>query len=335
MITPRGYYRNHKHEFHMGLTAFVVVSIAWLVWSIYIPVFTLDSPKQIHISSGQGLSSIATMLEKEGVIRSKLAFMLYVSAQGWERNLKAGDYVIAPGAALNDIASKVAGGKGLSTDIVVFIPEGYNIWEIDKRLADVKLIKEGEFAAAYRSNEGKMFPDTYRFNPKSLLGEIEQKMEDNGKQKTQDLLGHLSPIARDRILTIASIIEKEARAQNDMYLVSGVIANRLRRGMPLAVDAAVSYGACLRKFELNTSKDCKVQDVAVGVEIRIDSPFNTYLRAGLPPRPISNPGLMSIEAALNPKGDYLYYLSTRDGSQTLFSHTGAEHEAKRRQYLGI
>ncbi len=334
MIHPIGYYRDHKHEFHIGFIGFIAVAISWIIWTIYIPSFT-DKPQQVHISSGQTLSSIAAMLEKQGIVRSKLAFMLYVSVQGWETKLKAGDYVVPAGTALYDVASQVAGGRGLSTDKVIFIPEGYNIFEIDKRLADTGLIKEGQFAAAYRSDEGKMFPDTYRFDPKSLLGEIEQKMELNGQQKTQELLGSLSPLSRDRILTIASIIEKEARKENDMYLVSGVIQNRLRRGMPLAIDATVAYGACLRQFELNQTKDCQAHLVPVGREISIDSPFNTYTRAGLPPRPISNPGLMSIEAALNPKGDYLYYLSTRDGSQILFSKTGAEHEAKRHQYLGI
>src|SRR6185295_236306 len=107
MIHPVGYYRNHKHEFHMGLIGFVAVAVTWIIWTVYIPPFNLAKAQQIHISSGQGLSSIATMLEEKGVIRSRLAFMLYVSVQGWETKLKAGDYVVPAGSALNDVASQV------------------------------------------------------------------------------------------------------------------------------------------------------------------------------------------------------------------------------------
>lgn len=297
----------------------------------------MDVSQRVHVGSGQSLTAISNLLKEQGLVRSALVFRFYVAGLGRERNLKAGDYTIPAGATLNDIAWQIAGG-GASNDTAVFIPEGYNIWEIDKRLTDVGLIKEGQFATAYGSHEGYLFPDTYRFKPDSLLAEIEQKMELNGQDKTKDLIGGLSVSARDRILTIASIIEKEARTESDMRLVSGVIANRLKQGMPLAIDATVSYGACLRKFkDLNiaTLKDCDVTQIGVGAEIKIDSAYNTYLRAGLPPHSISNPGLTAVEAALNPTGDYLYYLSTRDGSQIIFSKTGAEHAANRRKYLGL
>ena len=122
-----------------------------------------------------------------------------------------------------------------------------------------------------------------------------------------------------------------------MGLVGGVIRNRLAKKMPLEIDATVSYGVCLRKFTAgNFKKDCDVSQIGVGAEIRIDSPYNSYKRSGLPPGPIANPGITAIQAVLNPKqSDYFYYLSTRDGSQMIFSKTGAEHAANRRKYLGI
>ncbi|MEK9157887.1 MAG: endolytic transglycosylase MltG, partial [Patescibacteria group bacterium] len=281
------------------------------------------------------LSAISKILKEKGLVRSSLVFRFYVSGLGWESNLQAGDYTIPAGSNLKSIASQLAGGRGASNDIAVFIPEGSNIWEIDKRLAYAGLISEGQFAKAYASREGYLFPDTYRFKPGSLIGEIEQKMEENGQKKTKELIGNLGAPARERIITIASIIEKEARVESDMHLVSGVIANRLKRKMNLAIDATVDYGACVRIFATKQNKDCEVHLIGVAAEIKIDSPYNSYKRAGLPYGPISNPGLTSIQAALNPKGDYLYYLSTRDGSQTIFSHTGDEHEANRRRYLGL
>jgi UPF0755 protein len=138
-------------------------------------------------------------------------------------------------------------------------------------------------------------------------------------------------------LTRASILEKEARREEDMRLVAGVIRNRLARKMPLALDATVAYGACLRKaVAVSFKKDCDVSQVGIGAEIHIDSRYNSYLRAGLPPGPIANPGIQAIQAVLNPqKSDYLYYLSTRDGSRLIFAKTAAEHAANRRKYLGI
>jgi UPF0755 protein len=328
-------YRKYKHLIHASATILVAAALLWLGWVVLIPTPALESSQRIHVATGQSLTAIADTLQSRGIVRSAIIFRVYIQALGAERNLKAGDYTLPAGSTFLDIASQISGGRGSSNDIAIFIPEGYNVWEIDQRLADFKLITEGQFAAAYGSREGFLFPDTYRFKKGSLLLEIEQKMEENGTQKTKELIGGLSAPARDRILTIASIIEKEARAESDMYLVSGVIANRLKRGMPLAIDATVDYGACLRTFNAKPTQNCVVSQVAVGKEVHIDSAFNTYTRAGLPPRPISNPGLTSIQAALNPKGDYLYYLSTRDGSQTLFSHTGAEHAAKRLKYLGI
>jgi len=122
-------------------------------------------------------------------------------------------------------------------------------------------------------------------------------------------------------------------------LVAGVIRNRLAQKMPLEIDATVSYGACLRDLQVrlvNKYKYCDVSQIGVGAEIRIDSPYNSYKRSGLPPGPIANPGITAIQAVLNPKqSDYFYYLSTRDGSQMIFSKTGAEHVANRRKYLGI
>lgn len=329
------YYQAHKHVIHASATVLVAGAFLWLGWVMLFPTPALEVSQRIHVGSGQSLTAISKTLKDRGIIRSAILFRVYVQALGWERNLKAGDYTLPAGSTFVEIASQISGGNGSSTDISVFIPEGYNIWEVDQRLADSKLITEGQFAKAYGSHEGYLFPDTYRFKPGSLMAEIEQKMEQNGQDKTNDLIGGLSAPARERILIIASIIEKEARAESDMRLVSGVIANRLKRGMPLEIDATVSYGACLRMFSAKPTVDCQVNLVGVGKEIKIDSVYNTYTRAGLPPHPISNPGLTSIEAALNPTGNYLYYLSTRDGSQIIFSKTATEHIANRRKYLGL
>ncbi len=278
------------------------------------------------------------MLKQAGVIRSTRMFLWYVRARGWTDHLEAGDYLVPAGVSMEEVARLIA--KGIThNDVTVVIPEGYNIWQIDERLADVKLVTRGQFAATYYPREGHLFPDTYRFRKGSTMAEIEKKMEDNFNIRNVVLLGPLSEEARDRIITIASIIEKESLRGPSMQLVAGVIENRVKRGMPLQIDATVSYGSCLRKFLVSVAagspKNCFVNLEAVGKEIHIDTPFNSYTRKGYPPHPISNPGAAALYAVLNPKGDYLFYLSTRDGRQMIFAHTGAEHEANRRKYLGL
>src|SRR6185436_19975578 len=150
------------------------------------------------------------------------------------------------------------GGKAESSDVVVIIPEGFNVWEIDQRLFDSGLLaKAGDFARIYKKDEGYLFPDTYRFDAglkdsddkSSNPGVIAQIMKNNFYAK-------VGVPDRDDVI-IASMLEKEGRTENDMALISGIIAERMRRGMLLQIDATVAYGWCLKQFALNKfSKNC-------------------------------------------------------------------------------
>src|SRR3989344_5877561 len=230
----------------------------------------LKTTKEVVINEGQGVSAIADILKEESVIDNKFAFVVYVIVTGNEKKLQAGRYIFKPGVTTLAIVNSMVEGFAESDDIVITIPEGFNVFDIDKRLASAGLTKEGEFE-------------------------------------------------RERIIIIASILEKEARTEKDMKLVAGIIYKRMELGMLLQIDATVLYGACLREFEESGfKKNCDVTFQGPAREIKVDGPYNSYMRTGLPPGPISNPGLKAIEAARNPvKSDYLYYLSTRDGSQML------------------
>jgi UPF0755 protein len=302
------------------------------------PAHALKSPIEVTVNNGDTGNEVATTLKEASVIRSTRMFLIYLRLRGWDDKLEAGDYLIPAGVSMEEIARLMKNGI-THNDVTVLIPEGYNIWQIDERLADAGLVTRGAFSAAYYTREGHLFPDTYRFRKGSTMAEIEKKMEDNFNVRNIVLLGPLSSEARDRIITIASIIEKESLRGVDMQLVAGVIENRVKRGMPLQIDATVDYGSCMRKFLDSVSagkpENCFVNLEPVGLEIHIDSPYNSYTRKGYPPGAISNPGKDALYAVLNPKGDYLYYLSTRDGRQMIFSRTGAEHEANRRKYLGL
>lgn len=298
----------------------------------------LNEPKEALIKEGEGAYTIADNLKKEGIIENKYVFIAYTFITGNEKRLQAGRYLFKQGDTVLDIVDSIAGGFAESNDIVVTIPEGFNVWEIDKRLASFGLILEGEFSKKYQQQEGGFFPDTYRFDKKGeTVDTIAEKMKNHLNLKFKDLsLVFNSLVLRDT-LTKASMLEKEARSESDMRLVAGVIENRLIKKMPLAIDATVAYGACLRKsVAINFKKDCDVSQIGVGVEIHIDSAYNSYLRFGLPPGPIANPGIQAIQATLNPqKSDYLYYLSTRDGSQLIFAKTASEHISNRKRYLGL
>ena len=315
---------------------------------IYIPVKVGNTPVKVIIEPGQNSKVIAGILKEKGIIRSKLAFEAYVKLTGEGGGLKAGRYNFSGRLDIPDVVFILSNGLSESEDIRLLVSEGFNVWEIDRRLVNFGLIKEGDFSSKYYQDEGYMFPDTYRLNQLAATSSYEiteilrERMADNFKEKTDELFKNLTKDEQKKIIIIASILEKEARAEKDMKLVSGIIYNRLEKGMLLQIDATVGYGACYRQFHSQVqdpgsrTQNCDVTLQGMAREIRIDGPYNSYIRSGLPPAPISSPGSRSINAALNPtKSNYYYYLSSRDGSQMIFSKTSSEHAANRLKYLGI
>lgn len=322
-----------------------IVVVGWLTFLVFYPVGVGEAAILFEIKEGSSLSEIATDLKSRGFIRSKTVFIFYTLALGEDKNLKAGRYSLPSRASTNRIVYILSQGLAEHDDIKITIPEGMNVWEMDKRLVQAGIIDESEFSSKYHSKEGYLFPDTYSLSnqqqetndKQNRVEELSNKMTENFNNKTSQLLGGLSLAESREIIVIASILEKEARAKGDMKLVSGIIRKRLELGIPLQVDATVIYGACRRIAEEgNWSKNCEVTYQGPAIEILVDGPYNTYTRKGLPPLPISNPGLQAIEAALNPTpSDYLYYLSNRDGGQMIYSKTSGEHAANRRRFLGI
>lgn len=324
------------HKVHLVFFVAAGLFTVWMGWLLFAS--PLSAAKEVQVTEGQGLYAIAGILKERGVIESKFVFVSYALISGNEKKLQAGRYLFKPGVTIPVIVQSMVEGFAESDDIVLTIPEGFNVFDIDERLSTFGLIKKGEFAIKYHTDEGQFFPDTYRFKREGETADtIAEKMKNHLNLKFEDLSVVLSTLVLQDTLLKASILEKEARREEDMRLVAGVIENRLKKGMLLQIDATVSYGACLRRsIADNFSRYCDVSQVPVGAEIKVGGPYNSYKRAGLPPGPIANPGIQAIQAVLNPqKSDYLYYLSTRDGSQLIFSKTAAEHAANRRKYLGI
>lgn len=314
-----------------GLLGFMVQ------WQLSPPDSHLENVAEFTVEPGQGLIVIAQNLKSAGFIRSSQVFVFYANIRGVTRDLKAGTYLLSPAMSVPYITKLIVQGKGLSSDIEVTIPEGMNAWEIDWLLADKKLIVPGSFARIYQAEEGKLFPETYRF-AKSIADHAGEYA--NARTIGDILLEEFDSRARSysrEELVIASILEKEAKSAEDMALVAGIIAKRRELGMPLQIDATVAYGWCLQRWlPMSSNLNCDVTQAPIATEIKVKGDYNTYTQIGLPKGPISNPGLKALKAAANPESSpYLYYLSTRDGSQLIYSKTLSEHLVNRREYLGF
>ena len=282
------------------------------------------------ISKGDSSAKVARLLAEQNIINSRFVFIFYVIVTGQEKRFQAGRYQLSPAMNIPKIAGMFSSGLAESDDLIVTIPEGFNIFEIDQKLTESRLIKPGEFFAQAKIQEleGYLFPDTYRFNKKETVAGIIKKMQENFEAKVKE-----KPTLQQ--LVAASLLEKEVREPGEMALVAGIIEKRLELGMLLQIDATVTYGACLEQAEKeNVYHFCDVSKVGVIYFLEKDSPYNTYKRPGLSVGPISNPGREAIEAVLRPKtSDYLFYLTARSDGRTIFSKTSAEHERNRAKYL--
>ena len=335
-----GLLREAKKDFLIALSLFVAALVLTGAVLIFYPQgLSRIAEEEIKIEEGQSVRQTAGVLSDKGMIHSKNVFVWYSILSGNQGRFKAGTYIIPRRISIYNLVKIFSLGLSKSNDVVVRIPEGLNIAEIDKLFSDAGLIEPDSFLNEdFLKLEGYLFPDTYRFPPPEKVKispeDIINKLKDNFNKKTEDLLGTLNSDERRRAVIIASVLEKEVRNFNDMRLVSGIIDKRMAIGMKLELDATVAYGACLEK--LKSSQFCDVTQVNLVDSIRKDSEYNTYIREGLPAGPISNPGLISIQAALNPlESSYLFYLNTRDTGETIFSKTGGEHAENRRKYLGL
>lgn len=319
----------------------------FLIINSFFKTFPVESSRVV-INDNEGFLQIADKLEKAKVLPNSGVFKIYVLLSGQAKLLRSGTYDFAGVFSVISLVDRLTGGP---SDVSVVIPEGFTIFEIDKRLSDLNLIKQGslvaeaqkpeeyasttEFSFLPKENlvslEGFLFPDTYRFAQRTEAKEVIEKMLWNFKKKVYDKLDPeiaSSSESLNKAVILASILEKEVITQEDREIVSGILWKRLEKDMLLQVDASVVYAWKI------TNPDWKPQDHALNAaDLKIKSLYNTYLYKGLPQGSIANPGWSAIQAALNPREtDYLFYLSTREG-QTIFSRNLEEHNEAVKKYL--
>jgi len=291
---------------------------AWVVLTPYGPA----TETFVDVEPGSSAVQIGQDLEHAGVIRSRYVFDLL---RWWKRGtLKAGEYRFDHPALPAEVYGRIARGDVFTVSVT--IPEGANIFDIASRLEEAGLGTRQEFLTAAvkqvglvsgldpkaTSLEGYLFPDTYRFSPKATPNQIAAAMVRRFRAVAQDL-GLNENV--HRVVTIASLVERETAVNAERPLVASVFDNRLAKNMPLMSDPSVIYG-----LEL----DGRWRGVIHQSDLTYDTAYNTYLHAGLPPGPVANPGIPSLRAAMNPaETNYLYFVAAGVDPQgpSLFSKT--------------
>ncbi len=301
--------------------AFLGLCAGALLWCMMRPVGGPGPARTVVLTPGQTTSQIGAALVQAGLVRSARAVVLAARLQRADGRLRHGEYALDPGQGAWQIVRVLARGEAVLHRLT--IPEGFTVAQIADELARTGLGDRGRFLEMAQGLEGYLFPDTYLL-PRGLG---EEAIIERMRARFNDVVGpELRKAARERglslqaLVTVASMIEREARVPEERPVIAGVIYNRLRLGMRLEIDATVLYALGRHKTELALA------------DLGVESPYNTYRHAGLPPGPIANPGLAAISAAAAPaETPFLFYVLRPDGSHH-FSRTLREHQEAVRRY---
>jgi UPF0755 protein len=332
----------------IGLVALLCAAAVGLYYSSLSPVDSSNKDRvRISIASGTAPSSIAEQLHEKGLIKSTLAFDIYTRLSGTRNKLQAGTYSLSPSESVQGVVEHLVSGKtdqititfypgatlrdhtdkpaSKKTDVeTVLLKAGYAQAEIDAALS--KTYEHPLFAdkPAGTDLEGYVFGETYVFGSEASVEEILKGVFDEYYKQIQahDLVSAFQQqgLTLYEGITLASIIQREVSGQADSRQVAQIFFKRLREGMPLGADATFVYAA---------------NKAGVAPTVDLDSPYNTRIHAGLPPGPISAPGLAALQGVAQPaEGDYLYFVSGDDG-KNYYSRTAEEHEANTRAHCKI
>lgn len=318
---------------------------SWYRYQVSTPVAADSHPVRFSISGGEGVAEIAQDLAAKGLIRSALVFQVYLKVAGLRGFLQAGDYVLDKDMSMQQIADALQHGRSPQT--AVTIPEGYTVARIAALVQQLGLAPSAAYVTAEKDHawrsrysflkalppgrdlEGYLFPDTYLLNRGAPVSDlVRRQLDEFGAVFSPALVkeaGQAQPGVRgaqtvDQIVILASIVQREVSKPSDMKAVCGVFYNRLALGMRLQADSTVLYAEGVWKKQV------------LDADLAYPSPYNTYLHAGLPPGPISNPGKDALLACVAPQRSmYLYYFDDPHGV-THFATTLAEFNAEKAQY---
>jgi UPF0755 protein len=317
-----------KRDIRPIFVSFIILVVIYATANLLIPLPIGDKDIEIEIPKGSTFRHAVEILSKERLTRDKLLFLAIGRISGLDRKIKAGFYSIHGSMSPLSILKMLRRGQIIEYEVVIL--EGDSLREIGGKLAEKGIIKKDDFMKLSSNKdflspydikaptfEGYLFPDTYKIpkgmDPEEAIGIMINRMREKYTAEMRVQASELGLSERE-VLTLASIIEKEAKVNQERPLISAVYHNRLKKGIPLQADPTCIYG--IKSFgEEITEKD-----------LRRKTRYNTYIIKGLPPGPIASPGLKSIIAALYPaKVPYIFFVSNNDGTHT-FSVTPREHQ---------
>lgn len=314
-----------KSRAHYWLLACIVlVLILKEVVSFGLAPADFPSKSFLKIKSGETLGQIAQEAENTHLVRSAQVLKAFMELSGGDRHVVTGDYYFAQPIPVWSIALRLRTGNFAIEPVRVTLTEGSTRMQMATILAkDLTYFNKETFLTETKDKEGMLFPDTYFISPAADTSEVITLLENNYETKITPLQKQIaaSGMSEHDVITLASIVEKEAFGDIDRPVIAGILFNRLNKGIRLQVDAPFLY------ILHQDGSDVRAAD------LKIDSPYNTYMHAGLPPGPIGSPGESSIRAVLNPtKTDYLFYLHDKSGG-VHYAKTFAEHQKNIQTYL--
>ncbi len=302
----------------------LVCASAWAYAGCFRPPASFPVHTIITIGEGASVQEVATMLASKEVVQSSMALILALRFYEGDTLVKAGDYYFSRSLTLTEVAERLMQGDFGLQPVKVTIPEGATTYEIAEKFSGTFVRFDAPtFLLLAERKEGYLFPDTYLFLPNATAQQVIDALERNFYEKIETLGSTVASSDRSlsEIVTMASLLEKEASDHEERRKIAGVLWRRIEVGMPLQVDAVFGYINATSTFSPRYS------------DLEVDSPYNTYLHKGLPPGPIANPGLSSLEAALTPlPTDALYYLHGNDGRLHI-ARTFDEHVRNKHTYL--
>lgn len=316
-----------KKKFYLAVLG---VAVIILIFQAFVSVSAVSDEFPVNsvvlIRTGETLRNVADNLEKDGIVHSSFWLKLYISLTSGEHTVQAGEYKFGEPISLREVAERITTGEYGFPVVTVTIPEGLSGREVAALVSGkISSISKDEFELLAKKKEGYLFPETYKFpnniDANGIIQKMESEFADNIKSVDADIKKFGQPV-KD-IIIMASLLEEEGKTTESRQIISGILWKRLELGIPLQVDAAFQYVNGKNTYELTTE------------DLKIDSPYNTYKYAGLPPAPISNPGLDSIKAVITPiESAYLYYLSERNGTLH-YAKTYAEHLRNKALYIKV
>lgn len=315
------------------ISLILVIAVTVLGYLYYkegtLPANPTDTKTKIFvIEKGSGVNAVVKNLYREGLIRDRIAFYILIKWLGIDNRIQAGDFRLSPAMSAQEIAGMLTKG---TLDIWVTVIEGLRKEEIAQIVSKELGIPEIEFLK--KAREGYLFPDTYLFPRNVDIDTVLSIFDANFQKKvTPEIRAQIAKrgLTFDQGLTLASLVEREARRAADKKMVASILLKRYQGGWPLQIDATVQYALGYQEKTRTWWKKSLTK-----ADLDIVSPYNTYAHPGIPPAPISSPGLDSIEAVAqaDPSVPYYFYISNSSGSKMHYARTIEEHNENIAKYL--